>query len=197
MKDRFRGFLPVVIDVETGGFNSETDALLEVAAVFLEMTPDSHLKPSSQLHFHIEPFEGANIEQSALQFLNLDPNHPFRMAVSEKSCLEQIFTKVQKELKLQGCNRAVLVGHNPNFDLSFLMAAQNRCNIKKSPFHSFTTFDTATLSGVALGHTVLAKALSLANIPFNSNEAHSAIYDAQKTAELFCYIVNSWDRSLK
>ena len=39
MRDRFRGFLPVVVDVETGGFISATDALLEIAAVLIEIDP--------------------------------------------------------------------------------------------------------------------------------------------------------------
>ena len=34
--DRFRGFYPVVIDVETAGFNAKTDALLEIAAITLK-----------------------------------------------------------------------------------------------------------------------------------------------------------------
>ncbi|HAV68246.1 MAG TPA: ribonuclease T, partial [Alcanivorax sp.] len=34
---RFRGFLPVVVDVETGGFDARNDALLEIAAVLLDM----------------------------------------------------------------------------------------------------------------------------------------------------------------
>ena len=33
---RFRGFLPVVVDVETGGFNEQTDALLQIAAVIVD-----------------------------------------------------------------------------------------------------------------------------------------------------------------
>ena len=53
-------------------------------------------------------------------------------------------------------------------------------------------FDTATLAGLAVGHTVLARACALADIPFDNNEAHSADYDATKTAELFCLIVNRW-----
>ena len=37
MRDRFRGFLPVIVDVETGGFNATTDALLEVAATLIHL----------------------------------------------------------------------------------------------------------------------------------------------------------------
>ena len=35
--ERFRGFLPVVIDVETGGFDCERDALLEIAVIVVCM----------------------------------------------------------------------------------------------------------------------------------------------------------------
>ena len=33
IKNRFRGYLPVIIDVETAGLNAQTDALLELAAI--------------------------------------------------------------------------------------------------------------------------------------------------------------------
>ena len=65
---RFRGFLPVIVDVETGGFNAETDALLEVAAVTLRMDEDGLLHRDETFDCHLDPFEGANIEQSALDF---------------------------------------------------------------------------------------------------------------------------------
>ena len=65
-----------------------------------------------------------------------------------------------------------------------------RTNIKRNPFHLFSTFDTATLGGLVLGQTVLAKACESAGIEFENANAHSALYDAEKTAELFCYIVN-------
>jgi ribonuclease T len=62
--------------------------------------------------------------------------------------------------------------------------------MKSSPFHSFTSLDTATLAAVTLGETVLARAAKRAKIPFDVNQAHSAGYDAERTAELFCYMVN-------
>jgi len=37
LAQRFRGYYPVVIDVETAGFNAKTDALLEIAATLLGM----------------------------------------------------------------------------------------------------------------------------------------------------------------
>jgi ribonuclease T len=93
-------------------------------------------------------------------------------------------------VKDHNCTRAVLTGHNAFFDLNFVNAAVARTDFKRNPFHPFSCFDTATLAGVALGQTVLAKALQVARIPFDNDEAHSALYDAQKTAELFCYVCN-------
>src|SRR5690606_4949068 len=90
------------------------------------------------------------------------------------------------------CNRAVLVGHNAFFDHQFLYAAATRAQIKRNPFHPFSCFDTATLGGVALGQTVLARACHAAGISLCQKEAHSALYDAEKTADLFCHIVNRW-----
>ena len=190
---RFRGYFPVVIDVETAGFNAKTDALLEIAATTLSLNEDSGFFALDEtIHFHIEPFEGANIEKAALEFTGIDPHNPLRGAVQEEFALKEIFKLVRKKMKLAGCQRAIIVAHNAAFDLGFLNAAVERSHIKRSPFHPFVSFDTTTLSGLALGHTVLAKACQIANIEFNNNEAHSALYDTEKTAELFCYIVNKW-----
>lgn len=192
MAARFRGFLPVVVDVETGGFNARTDALLEVAAVLLTMDDNGCLRRTETLVQQIDPFEGANLEQSALDFTGIDPWNPEREAVPEREALSEIFGPIRKAVKAHDCKRAVLVGHNATFDHSFLFAAAARADIRRNPFHPFSTFDTATLAGLAYGHTVLAQACKLAGIPFSNREAHSAAYDAEKTADLFCGIVNRW-----
>jgi len=191
---RFRGFLPVVIDVETGGFNPDTDALLEIAAVTLRMNARGYLQPDQLLEFHIEPFEGANIEQAALDFTGIDLENRINPAQPELMAINELFQPIRQAVKENGCNRAIVVGHNAHFDLSFINAVVRRCNIKRNPFHPFSCFDTATLAGLAVGHTVLAKACELAGIHFDNNQAHSASYDAQKTAELFCLIVNRWQK---
>lgn len=193
---RFRGFLPVVVDVETGGFNSKTDALLEIAAVLVEMDSKGFVVPKQTIACHVQPFPGSNLDPAALAFTGIDPHHPFRQAVAEKDALETIFRPIRAELKITGCKRAILVGHNPSFDLGFVNAAVERNDIKRNPFHPFSTFDTVTLGGLAFGQTVLARAVSAAGIDWNENEAHSAIYDAEKTSALFCRIVNLWQEYL-
>ena len=192
MCDRFRGFLPVVIDVETGGFIAHTDGILEIAATTVRMDDSGLLAVHRTYNFHVQPFEGANLEQSALDFTGIDPYHPFREAVPEAEALDELFKVLRKEIRDQSCTRAILVGHNAHFDAGFINAAVERCGIKRNPFHPFSHFDTATLSGLAYGQTVLAKACAEAGIAFDSKEAHSAAYDAERTAELFCEIVNRW-----
>ena len=192
MAARFRGYLPVVVDVETGGFNCATDALLEIAATTIGMDEGGFLYPEHTQFFRIEPFEGANIEQAALDFTGIKLDHPLRMAVTEEHALTEIYRGLRKSLKANSCKRAILVGHNSSFDLGFLNAAVNRTGIKRNPFHPFSSFDTATLAGLAYGQTVLAKACQAADIDFDGKEAHSARYDTEKTAELFCGIVNRW-----
>ncbi len=192
--NRFRGFLPVVVDVETAGFDARRDALLEIAAVIIGMTGDGRLVPVETHACHVEPFPGANLDPKALAFNGIDPDHPFRMAVPEKEALRQIATPVRKAVKESGCNRAILVGHNAFFDLGFINAAVERTGFKRNPFHPFSTFDTVSLAGLAYGQTVLARAVQMAGIDWDSGRAHSAIYDAEKTAELFCAVVNRWDR---
>lgn len=193
LNKRFRGFLPVVVDIETAGFNSEKDALLEIAAVMLHMDEAGFFHLGETHACHIKPFEGANLDREALEFTGIDPYHPFRFASEEKEGLEKVFAPIYAAIERYGCQRAVLVGHNPMFDLSFIKAAIKRTKVK-NPFHKFTTFDTATLGGLAYGQTVLAKACKAAKIPFDVREAHSAVYDAEKTAELFCKIVNRFQR---
>ncbi len=189
---RFRGFLPVVIDVETGGFNARTDALLEIAAVTVRMDEEGLLYRHETFSFHVDPFEGANIEQAALDFTGIDLDNPERMAEPELMVMTDLFQAIRRAVKENGCTRAVMVGHNAHFDLGFVNAAVERCDIKRNPFHPFSCFDTATLAGLAFGQTVLAKACRTANIEFSNSAAHSAAYDAEKTADLFCYIVNRW-----
>lgn len=193
MSERFRGYFPVVVDVETAGFNAQTDALLEIAASTLKINEETQqFELDETIHFNVNPFEGANLEKSALEFTGIDPTNPLRGAVDEYKALTETFKLIRKKMKSAGCQRAVMVAHNAAFDLGFVNAAIERCAIKRSPFHPFVSFDTTTLSGLALGQTVLAKACIAANIEFNNNEAHSALYDTEKTAELFCHIVNQW-----
>lgn len=192
LAQRFRGFLPVIVDVETGGFNAQTDALLEIAAVTLRMDDEGLLHRHETFAFHVEPFEGANIEQAALDFTGIDLDSPDRLAEPELMVMTDLLSAVRRSVKENGCTRAVIVGHNAHFDLNFVNAAIERCNIKRSPFHPFSVFDTATLAGLAFGQTVLAKACKVAGLEFSNSAAHSAAYDAEKTADLFCLIVNRW-----
>lgn len=189
---RFRGFLPVVIDVETGGFNAKTDALLEIAAVTLSMDEKGILEPDEVYAFHVDPFEGANVEAAALEFTGIDLEDSSRPAQPELMVMSDLLKSIRREVKSHACTRAILIGHNAHFDLGFLNAVVERCDIKRNPFHPFSCFDTATLAGLAFGQTVLAKSCQAAHIDFDNSEAHSAAYDAQKTAELFCLIVNRW-----
>jgi ribonuclease T len=193
ISQRFRGYLPVVIDVETAGFNCQTDALLELAAIELAYNAENQIVPVNTHHYHIKPFPGANLDKAALDFLSLDPDHPFRFAVDESIALNELFNIISATVKATHCQRAILVGHNAFFDLGFINAAADRCNLKNNPFHRFTTLDTASLGALVYGQTVLAKSLRAAHIPFDLKQAHGALYDAQRTAELFCKIVNMWD----
>lgn len=194
LSERFRGFYPVVIDVETAGFDPHTNALLEIAAFTLKMDEQGWLMPDQSLHFHVEPFEGAVLSPEALAFNRIDPSNPLRGAVSEYDALHAIFKMVRKGVKDRECNRAIVVAHNAAFDHGFLMAAAERAGLKRNPFHPFATFDTAALSGLVLGQTVLAKACITAGIPFDSKQAHSALYDTERTTQLFCELVNRWKK---
>jgi len=196
LASRFRGFLPVVVDVETAGFNPKRDALLEIAAVILGYDENGELLPVETHSCHVEPFPGANLDEKSLAFTGIDPYHPFRFAKAEDEAMREIFQPVRRAVKDSACTRAILVGHNPAFDLGFVNAAADRCKIKRNPFHPFSSFDTATMAGLAFGQTVLARAAIAAGMEWDQEQAHSAKYDAERTAELFCIIVNRWDQHI-
>lgn len=189
---RFRGFLPVVVDIETSGFNSKKNAILEMAAIIVEFDARHELTITGRHSTHVVPFPNAELDEAALKFNGIDPYHPFRMALEENDALNFLFKPIKEAVKRNQCTRAILVGHNPAFDLSFLNAAIHRTRNRRSPFHPFSTFDTATLGGLAYRQTVLAKIVQAAGLDWDNDLAHSALYDAEKTAEIFCAIVNRW-----
>jgi ribonuclease T len=189
---RFRGFYPVIIDIETSGLNAQTDGILEIAAIFPAMDSQGYLFAAEKIHFHVLPFEGANLDPKALAFTGIDPFNPLRGAVDERQALTEIFKLVRKHQKNNNCNRSIIVAHNASFDQGFINKAGERCNLKRMPFHPFASFDTASMAGLILGQTVLAKACQQANIAYDNEQAHSALYDTEVTAELFFYMVNKW-----
>jgi ribonuclease T len=197
MARRFRGFLPVVVDVETGGFHSATDALLEIAAVLIDITPAGELVRGATHSFHVQPFAGARLDPAALTVNGIDPFHPLRPALPERDAVQRVFREVRHALHAHGCTRAILVGHNAAFDLGFLNAVVARADLKRNPFHPFSCFDTATLAGAALGQTVLAKAVTVAGFFWDSGSAHSAAYDAERTADVFCCVCNRLRESFR
>ncbi|HMB57960.1 MAG TPA: ribonuclease T [Arenimonas sp.] len=192
MVDRFRGFLPVVVDVETGGFESARHALLEIAAVPIVMDARGMLALGETITTHVEPFPGSEIDPKSLEITGIDIGHPFRDAKSERDALDHVFNGVRAAVRKAECQRAILVGHNAHFDLGFLNAAVARVQHKRNPFHPFSTFDTVTLGGLAYGQTVLSRAVQAAGLPWDGDEAHSAVYDAERTAQLFCLVLNRW-----
>lgn len=192
LNQRFRGYLPVIIDIETAGFNPKKNALLEIAAVIVEPDNNMDLVITERYSTHVTPFKNSELDASALKFNGIDPHHPFRMAIDEKDALDMMFKPIKEAVKRNNCTRAILVGHNPAFDINFLNAAIHRTQIKRSPFHPFSTFDTATLGGLAYQQTVLAKIAQAAGLDWDNDKAHSALYDAEKTAEVFCRIINRW-----
>jgi ribonuclease T len=192
LRDRFRGFLPVVVDVETGGFNAATDALLEIAAVMIRIDADGMLVRGATHREHVRPFEGGRLDPASLAVNGIDPYHPLRIASMESDALGAIFGEVRRAVREEQCTRAILVGHNASFDLGFLNAAVARAGIRRNPFHPFSCFDTATLAGVAYGQTVLSRAAQAAGLEWDAGEAHSASYDAERTADLFCMVCNQF-----
>lgn len=192
MSERFRGYLPVVVDVETGGFDWNRHALLEIAAIPVDLDEHGQLVPGEVTSAHVVPADGTLIDPKSLEVTGIVIDHPFRFAKPEREALDHIFAAVRTAVKKHECQRAILVGHNAHFDLNFLNAAVARVAHKRNPFHPFSVFDTVSLAGIAYGQTVLARAVQAAGLTWRSEDAHSAVYDTDRTARLFCRIVNAW-----
>tara|TARA_Y100001954_G_scaffold95996_1_gene104945 strand:+ start:19 stop:603 length:585 start_codon:yes stop_codon:yes gene_type:complete len=192
LKNRFRKYLPVVVDIETGGFDPQANAILEIAITLIE-EEQNHFFVGETIRHHIEPFEGSIIEEESLNFTNIKLDHPLRKTISEKDALANIFKVINQAKNKYECSRAILVGHNAHFDSSFLNAAVKRCDIKKTPFHKFSVIDTVSLGVLATGQTVLARICDELEIDYDNDEAHSAAYDSRVTAEVLCCIINKYD----
>ena len=192
LKDRFRKFLPVVVDLETGGFDAKKNAILEIAIQLID-EDNSKLILGDAHRYHINPFTGLIVDKDALEFLKLDLNHPLRIAVEEDYALKEAFKLIDKQRSKYDCSRAILVGHNAFFDHSFILEACLRNKIKKSPFHPFSLIDTVSLGVLATKQTVLARICKELDIVYENEEAHSAAYDARITAQVFCKIINNYD----
>ncbi len=196
LENRFRGYLPVIVDIETAGFHPQKNPLLEIAAIIVERNESGLFEITESHSKHIIPFKNSELDPAALKFTGIDPYHPFRMAVDEKEALVSLFTPIRAAIKRNNCSRAILVGHNPAFDIGFLNAAVLRAKLKRNPFHGFSCFDTATLGGLMYQQTVLAKIAHAAGLDWDAEQAHSALYDAQQTAKLFCIMINRWEKLL-
>ncbi len=187
--ERFRGFLPVVIDVETGGVNPTQHALLELSLVLLEWEADQ-LKLASVHAWEITPHPATIVTEESIKFTQINPNDTARHSVAEEHAIRESFRLVRRAVKEAKCQRALLTGHNAHFDHQFVFNAARRNKVGRNPFHPFTVLDTASLSALALGHTVLSEAVKRLGMNFDENAAHTARYDAQMTASVLCEIVN-------
>ena len=194
-KERFRGYLPVVIDLETGGFDNNTHPILELACTLLNWADDT-LAVGETTSWSVAPYPGSTSDPASLKITGIDPTDPNRAAQEEKEVLKAFFGVVRGAMKAASCHRAILVAHNASFDQGFLKRAVARTGIKRDPFHPFSAFDTVPLCALAYGHTVLSESCRRAGLEFDNGKAHSAAYDAERTAALFCQVVNQWPLAL-
>ena len=193
LNQRFRKYLPVVVDLETGGFDPINNAILEIAVTLIGQNDKYELVVLDTHRYHIDPYKDLIVEQESLDFTKIKLDHPLRKAVSEKEALNELFKIINKAKSEYSCSRAILVGHNAHFDLAFIKESIKRNNIKKSPFHPFSVLDTVSLGAMHTQQTVLARVCESLSIDYDSNEAHSAAYDAEITAKDFCKIINLFD----
>ena len=192
MANRLRGFCPIVVDVETGGLDPQNSALLDIAALSLTLDKKGKMVIDESFEVSCIPDERCTIVPEALKINKINLEEHALKAVNEQKSMRKFFQFCRKAIKKHDCQRGILVGHNANFDLSFITAAAARHGVKRNPFHPFSVMDTVGLAGLVYGQTVLKVAAQKAGIPFDDAKAHSAMYDTRVTAELFCKIHNEF-----
>ena len=190
IKQRFRKYLPVVIDLETGGVDASKHALLQIAVVLLGWENDKLVQVGTH-EWSVEPHPDTELDPASLEITGIDPFDTSRNAQNEEHAIRELFRLVRNHLKSLKCQRALLTGHNAHFDRTFLRVATVRNKVGRDPFHPFSVLDTVSLAALAYGHTRLDVSCQRAGIGYDKDKAHEATYDAKVTAALFCRIVNS------
>ena len=155
------------VQVDGGAIgSSETLNLIGGTNITLDETDGAvTINGAAAMQFFLEDGDGTEVtinHNKEIKFVEgggIDIDNPFRLAVTEKKALSEIFEHIKIALKEEDCSRSILVGHNAFFDLGFVKAATKRTSLK-SPFHQFSTIDTVSLSALYCGETVLAKAIS-------------------------------------
>ncbi len=103
MSRRFRGFLPVVIDVETGGFNSRTDALLEIAAVFIDIDASGTLSRGCHPQLPCAAVSGCATGPGLAERHRHRSLSSVAAALPEREAIQRIFREVRHQLKAYDC----------------------------------------------------------------------------------------------
>ena len=90
LSERFRGYLPVVLDLETGGFDHQVNPILELACCFVQMQ-DDRLSIKGQESWNVQPVDGMVVEPASLKVTGIDLDDPHRDAMDEASVLKDFF----------------------------------------------------------------------------------------------------------
>ncbi|MBQ2882683.1 MAG: PolC-type DNA polymerase III, partial [Alphaproteobacteria bacterium] len=155
----------VVFDIETTGFSPVNNRIIEIGAVKVEKGAitdrySTFVNPDVPIPFEIEKLTGINDNM-----------------VVESPMIAEILPEF-----LEFCGDAVLVAHNANFDMSFIIENAGRLGIEKE----FTYVDTLGISRVLFPnqnkHTLDAVAKTLG---VSLENHHRAVDDAEATAQIF------------
>ncbi len=160
LMDRF-----VVFDIETTGFSSEKNHIIEIGAVKVEdgVIVDrfsSYVNPEEPIPFRIEKLTG----------------------ISDQDVVDAPLIDVVLPQFLAFCEGSVLVAHNAQFDVGFIRANALRLGY---PF-AFTYVDTLALARVLLpGHAKFTLDAVAKIVGVSLENHHRAVDDAEATAHIF------------
>ncbi len=159
----------VVFDIETTGFSATNDKIIEIGAVKVV---------------------NGSITERFSRFVN--PKIPIPLRIEELTTINDSMVKDEKTIDevlpefLQFVGDAVMVAHNADFDMSFII--HNAKNLGLN--HEFTYLDTVALARILLPNInrykldTVAKALDIKLL-----QHHRAVDDAGCTAEIFVKFV--------
>ena len=155
----------VVFDIETTGFSAIYDKIIEIGAVKVEK---------------------GNITDKFSVFVNPERPIPFRIeqltGINDSMVIDAETIEVVLPKFLEFAKDCVLVAHNAEFDMSFIMNNAERMGIK----YDFTYADTVTLARALLPNIGKYKLDNVAKaLGVSLEHHHRAVDDAGCTAKIF------------
>lgn len=135
----------IVLDVETGNLNAETSPITQLA---LEIIEPTNFKILESYDTFVKPYDDLVIVQDALNSSRVTMDE-INKGITADKLLEKLVEIIKRHIpkgSKKGKNLPILVGHNINFDRSFLSYLFKRRSKHVDEFLSSLMYDTLRMS---------------------------------------------------